>query len=691
MEKIRRLKFYSRSFNFTFNASKMKSSHYKVLVFCLLAILGFSACRAAKDEQKVIAETNTLAGINHEFGEPFGAAFDKSGVLYVSDGEKNSVFRVMTDGRVELVTDKLNTPSAIAFDKGNFLIVADAGSHTIKRVNVTNGEVTIIAGTENQAGFADGETANALFNAPIGVAVAENKIFVADTYNDKIRVIENGRVATIAGTSKGFADGAANQSKFDTPTGITVLADGSLAVADLGNRRIRRIEADGKVTTLAGNGEQDSVDGYFSEAKFVAPTALTVDKSGALYIADGNSIRALGRRFFPLVETISDTKRGFSDGDLKKSRFNRPSGLAIDEKGNLFVADSENQTIRVLTGNGIGRAVAPETVENLGFKPEMFRTLQPPRWTYNPPAAKRDIAGTLGEVRGEIAAGKQAWFHNGLDIAGNFGETARFVRTEKVLHPVAAEGFGTLRERLRLPTVGYIHVRLGRDSEKPFDDKRFQFSRDETGKLNNIRVPRGAKFEAGEALGTLNAFNHVHLIAGRIGAEMNALDALVFPNISDNIAPVIERVSFFDENWSPLETPNGNSRIKLQGKTRITVRAFDQMDGNRANRRLGVYRLGYQLLRADKTPLGEPQWTISFAKMPDESFVPLVYAPGSRSGYSPETIFDYIVTNEVSGDAARENFFDANRFEAGNYVLRVFAADFFSNQSIKDSEIQIIK
>jgi hypothetical protein len=367
--------------------------------------------------------------------------------------------------------------------------------------------------------------------------------------------------------------------------------------------------------------------------------------------------------------------------------------LAVDKNGNLFAADAENQTIRVFTGENLGREAGSGEIEKLRYTAAEFRAIQTPRWTYNPPAARREIAGTIGEIRGEIAGEKRAWFHNGLDIAGAYGETARFVRTEKVLQPTAADNFGSLRELLRMPTVGYVHIRLGRDaSEKIFDDERFQFSRDASGKINNVRVARGARFEAGEAIGTLNSFNHVHLIAGRSGAEMNALDALELPNLADNIAPVIEKISLTDENWRPFETRNANQRIKLNGKTRIVVRSFDQMDGGAARRRLGVYRLGYQILRAaDETPAIEEKTTISFARMPDEDFVSLVYAPGSQSGYTPVTIFDYVVSNEVSGEAARENFLDAANLEAGNYILRVFAADFFGNKTVRDLNIEIIK
>lgn len=653
----------------------------------LLIFIGFLtilSCEIPQKKIKPFTKTTTLAGFNREFGEPFGIAVDKNGLVYASDGETGKIFRVQKDGKVEMISDKFHTPSAIAFENETNLIIADSGSHTIKRLNVSNGEISNIAGVENS---------NLVFNAPIGVAVSKDgKIYVADTYNDQIKVIENGKVLIIAGSQKGFANGNKENAKFDTPCGIAILNDGSLLVADTGNRRLRRIDADGNVTTFAGTGEQDTTDNFPLQANFVEPTAVTVSESGMIYVADGNSIRVIGRRTFAFVETISETKRGLSDGRLLKSKFNRPSSIASDNAGTLFIADSENQVIRVLTGDNLGREIKTDEIAKLRFSAEEFRNLQPPRWTYNPPDAKRDIAGTLGEVRGDYKADdEQLWFHNGLDIAGGYGEKSYFIRNEKVLQPIAVADFGGLRERLRLPTIGYIHLRLGRDKDdKPFGDGRFQLIK-ENEKIINVRIPRGTKFEAGEAVGTLNSFNHVHLIAGRTGAEMNALDALTFPNISDKIVPIIEKVSLFKDDWSPIETEKKSERIKLQGKIRITAQAFDRMDGNPERRKLGVYKLGYQILQEDKSPLFEPKWTISFEKMPDMEFVKLVYARGSKSGYTPETVFDYIVTNEVLGDKGKENFLDVSQFGAGNYILRISVADFFGNIASKDLQISIEK
>jgi sugar lactone lactonase YvrE len=641
-------------------------------------------------ERISFTKVNTFFGFKREIGEPFGIAV-KDGEIYVSDGQNGKILRVNDADTFEVVADKLDTPSAIAFDSNGDLIVADSGTHTIKKVKIENGEVETIAGTENQKGFADGDAKTAQFNAPIGITVGENdKIFVADTYNDKIRVIENGQVSTFAGSEKGFSDGIGDQAKFDTPCGIALTKDGKLIVADSGNFRVRVIEENGNTWTLAGNGSQDLFDGLLSEAKFVRPMDVEIDKFGVIYIADGNAIRAIGRRVLPFVETISNSDSGLSDGKTQNSKFDRVSGLAIDESGNLFVADSENQVLRVFTGLDLGKEISFAEIEKLKYSADEFKKLNEPRWTYDPPKKTREIAGTLGEIRGEIKdKDSQAWFHNGLDITGGYGETARFIRDEKVLDPFAVQNYNTLRELIRMPELGYIHIRLGRDKDNNIsNDDRFEFFAGEDRKLKDLRIPRGTKFKEGEAIGTLNRMNHVHLVAGNNRNIMNALDALILPGVSDSRPPTIEKVTLFDENWREFETENKNERIKLKGKAHIVVQAFDQMDGNSDRRRLGVYRVGYQILK-DEKPTSEIKWTISFDRLPSEKAVKFVYAKGSKSGATGQTIFNYIASNEVNGSIFRESFLDGTNLETGVYILRVFVADFFGNQTSKDITFEI--
>lgn len=615
----------------------------------------------------------TVAGTGGQFGETFGVAV-KDREIYVSDGQNGKIWRIGNDS-VEVFADGLHTPSAIAFDGDGNLIVADSGTHTVKSINST-GEVSTIAGVEGKAGFGNGNSVTPLFNAPIGIAIDKNKIYVADTYNDRIRVIENGKVSTLA------------DKDLDTPTGLAIWRD-KVLVANTGNRKIRVIEPDGSVWTLAGNGDDELKDGLLLSASFVQPTAIGVDKKGSIFVADGNAIRQINVGVISTVRTITDEHRGLRDGAIYEAMFNRPSGFAFDGNGNLLVADSENRLVRRLSTNKYGNEITADEIAALRGTAEEFRESAPPRWPYHPPDAKRDIAGTLGEIRGEMKDGNdQVWFHNGLDIAGAYGETARFIRDEKVLRPIAVDNFGNLRESLRMPTLGYIHIRVGRNvDETAFRDPRFLLSK----KGRGVRVPRGTEFKAGEAIGTLNAMNHVHLIAGRSGAEMNALDALSLPNLTDTRPPTIEKVTLFDENSREIETTNAASRIKLSGKIRIVARAFDQVDGNAERRRLGVYKLGYQLLRTDGTPMSEVNWTILFDRFPPHEAVRHVYANGSKSGATGETIFDFIVTNFVHGDEFRNDFLDVTTVENGNYTLRVLAADYFGNESYKDLNIEVLR
>jgi hypothetical protein len=163
------------------------------------------------------------------------------------------------------------------------------------------------------------------------------------------------------------------------------------------------------------------------------------------------------------------------------------------------------------------------------------------------------------------------------------------------------------------------------------------------------------------------------------------------PNLTDSRAPTIEKVSLFDENWREIETAVADSRIKLTGKTHAVVRAFDQMDGNSERRRLGVYRLGYQIIGSDGGSGTETRWTLSFGRLPTPEAISFVYANGSKSGATGETIFNYIVTNFVDGDDFREDFLDAATLGNGVYTLRVFVADYFGNTSSKDVTIEVLK
>jgi sugar lactone lactonase YvrE len=656
------------------------------------------------------------------FSEPFGIAVAGDGAIYVSDGDAGKIVQLAQDGAAKVVAENLKVPSAIALSPDGTLVFAETGSHTIKRLEVQTGRVTLIAGTENRAGFADALGPAARFNAPVGVAVAsDGTIFVADTYNDRIRAIDaQGEVRTIAGGSEpGYRDDTTGaQALFDTPCGIAIDLDGTLLVADTGNHRLRRVRVGAEVTTIAGTGAQDVFDGTPEVASFNEPTGIAVDSDGTIYVADagGSAVRVCNFGFWPQISTlVGHANAGLLDGAPERARLSRPTGLGISPVGALVLADSGNRLIRSLVreGDGQGVELTPEKIEGLRLKAAEFRSLGEPRWPYNPPDSPREIAATFGEIRGEINEGEDAWFHNGLDIPGAYGETARVVRSEKILRPLSVEGVGGARERIRFPTLGYIHLRIGRDrDDRVFADERFQLISDDEGKVKRVRVRRGAQFNAGEAIGTLNNQNHVHLIAGRNGSEFNALAALELPGVKDTVAPVIEKdgVRLFDREGHELNgaassaknsreekaaaRPGAGKAFAVRGDVRIVVRAYDQMDGNAARRRLGLYQLGYQVLKADGTPapgFAEPRLTISFESLPDDGrSAPVAYARGSKSGATGETIFAYIVTNVVRDREATEDYWHASQLPAGEYIVRVFVADFFGNRTTRDTLVRII-
>lgn len=639
--------------------------------------------------------------------EPFGLAADDDGNLFISESTRGRIYRLAAESyaagataQLEVIAENLATPSAIARDANGNLLVANTGAHTIVRVDVTSKRVTVIAGQPGASGDADGASNQARFNAPIGLAVAaDGAIYVADTYNDRIRhIAPDGGVRTLAGASApGFADGTGAAARFDTPCGLAIATDGTLLVADTGNHRIRRVTMDGVVTTIAGTGEPRRHDGAPLAAAFSEPMAIAVRDKQSFYVADAAypGVRLCEWGEQPAVKTLaSDFPSGLLDDQLGQARFNRPTGLALLPDGALALADSESGLVRALVSAqaGLGFRANAEAVV---VQAEAMRLLVEPRWPFDPPQTRREIAGTFGEVRGERLPEHDAWFHNGLDVPGAYGETVRAVLTEPVTRPFAVEGVGNPRERVRLPLFGYIHLRVGRDQHdklfEAFNNGAITFRRDEQGQITDLRLRRGTLIKAGAPLGTLNRLNHVHLIAGPPSFEFNALAALRLPGLIDTVPPVIEAVTLTDELGAPIfateKSQSKVERIHVRGKLRIIVRAYDQADGNASYRRLGAYRLGYQLLDARGAPLPQQalNYNLLFDRLPaDWNNVALAYAEGSQSGYQGRTIFDYAVTNVVRGGQARADFCDVTTLAAGHYTLRVVVEDFFGNGARRD-------
>ena len=240
------------------------------------------------------------------------------------------------------------------------------------------GEGSILAGTPDSLGSADGAGAAARFHAPEGIVVDKaGNIFVADAGNDAIRKITpDGTVTTFAGRAgtHGSVDSSTDAARFFAPFGLTIDGAGNLYVAELANNSIRKITPDGMVTTLAGlAGSAGSADGTGIDAQFRNPWGVAVDEAGNVYVADASNftIRKITPAGKVTVLAGAAGSLGSADGPAKEARFWEPRGVAVDKAGNVYVSDSGNHTIRRISTAGIvttlaGSAGNPGNVDGVG-------------------------------------------------------------------------------------------------------------------------------------------------------------------------------------------------------------------------------------------------------------------------------------------------------------------------------------
>jgi sugar lactone lactonase YvrE len=231
-------------------------------------------------------------GTAASFDSPVRVAVDSAGNVYVTEWLQNQIRQITPAGKVSTVAilQDADFLSGLAVDPNGNIYAADFFNHTIWQVDPA-GKSTILAGTTELAGSADGVGADATFNYPCALALdPSGNLYVTDFADHTIRkVTPEGRVTTLAGLpgSAGSADGVGNQARFWGPMGLAVDRTGNVYVADTFNNTIRKVTPAGVVTTLGGRaGQVGTEDGTGSAARFDSPTDVAVDAVGVLYVAD---------------------------------------------------------------------------------------------------------------------------------------------------------------------------------------------------------------------------------------------------------------------------------------------------------------------------------------------------------------------------------------------------------------------
>lgn len=343
--------------------------------FCLFASLALASPLLAQDSvatlagQVLISGGTNGSGTNALFSDPAAIVADSAGNLFVADSQNHAIRKITPNGLVTTVAGQLGVagsqdatgnqarfdgPCGIALDENGDLFVSDTGNHTIRKITPA-GVVTTIAGLAGKSGFANGSGSTALFNSPLGIAVATNgTIYVADSGNHLIRAISaGGLVTTLAGSPEnwGSENGSGTNARFNGPVGLALDGQEILFVADSNNHTIRRVTPDGAVTTWAGvPGVDGCVDGNASSAKFCKPAELAIDRKSNLFVAD--SFNHVIRKIAPdrKVSTVTGLagSSGAADGINGRARLFNPYGLAIRPDGSLVLADAYNELIRIV-------------------------------------------------------------------------------------------------------------------------------------------------------------------------------------------------------------------------------------------------------------------------------------------------------------------------------------------------------
>lgn len=314
---------------------------------------------------------------------PSGIAIDNTGNIYFSEITNSVVRKIATDGTISTVAGmvgnfgfsgdggqataaELDFPQGVAVDANGNLYIADRDNNRIRKVDVTTGIITTVAGngTAGDAGDGGQATAAELDSSQDMALDAVGNIYISDWLNNKIRKVDanTGIITTIAGTGdSGFSGdgGAATAARLRSPSGITLDAAGTIYFSDRSNDRIRKIDTNGIITTVAGKGGFNAFSGdggQAVDAEFNDPNGITIDGDGNIYVMDRDNHRIRKITTDGIINTIAGAgNTGFSGGGFNgddqagtSTELNKPTDLVIDALGNIIFNDNNNHRVRKL-------------------------------------------------------------------------------------------------------------------------------------------------------------------------------------------------------------------------------------------------------------------------------------------------------------------------------------------------------
>ncbi|HEY1008261.1 MAG TPA: hypothetical protein VGD92_13805 [Sphingobacteriaceae bacterium] len=290
-------------------------------------------------------------GTDAGFEVPTNIVIDRNGDFFIADDFHDFLRKMSRTGVVTTLTGFNETDPNAGVDMV-FDMFADRHG-TLYYTDVEHGRVRKLVGKTKSTLFDTGEGIGSSLSPGI-VVDREGAVYFFHQF--QLKKIRNGKVSVVAGRPvQGFRDGSGKQARFGHTSGMAIAADGTIYVADAGNRRIRKISCKGEVRTLAGNGARGAADGPARNASFNFPQGIALDRSGNLYVTDGfnHNIRKVSAS--GMVSTVAGgTTPGFRNGSGKSARFNFPHGIAISAAGDLYVVDENNNRIRKITLGGSG-------------------------------------------------------------------------------------------------------------------------------------------------------------------------------------------------------------------------------------------------------------------------------------------------------------------------------------------------